>query len=166
MSWTRSDQLALAGVLVAAIGVVAALLALRPPEPPKPTEKAPSPTRVAPSSSVQPPTMIGFSEPFSISENSTFPSKTGAKVVTGRIGAYWGGPPQAEMGAAAFGPVFGKFTFSKNLISKKLQPRALLARSTLTPTLSRKRERESEQVGSLSRVLVGEGWGEGDPSTG
>ena len=48
------------------------------------------------------------------------------------------------------------------LISKKLQPRALLARSTL----SRKRERESEQVGSLSRVLVGEGWGEGDPSTG
>ena len=53
-----------------------------------------------------------------------------------------------------------------NLISKKLQPRALLARSTLTPTLSRKRERESEQVGSLSRVLVGEGWGEGDPSTG
>ena len=52
------------------------------------------------------------------------------------------------------------------LISKKLQPRALLARSTLTPTLFRKRERESEQVGSLSRVLVGEGWGEGDPSTG
>ena len=63
-----------------------------------------------------------------------------------------------------------------NLVSKKLQPWALLARSTLTltltltPTLSRKRkrerERESEQVGSLSRVLVGEGWGEGDPPTG
>ena len=61
------------------------------------------------------------------------------------------------------------------LISKKLQPRALLARSTLTPTLSEGhawplrgpwRERESEQVGSLYRVLVGEGWGEGDPSTG
>ena len=48
------------------------------------------------------------------------------------------------------------------LISKKLQPWALPARSTLTPTLSRERERESEQVGSLSRVLVGEGWGEGD----
>ena len=68
-----------------------------------------------------------------------------------------------------------------DLISKKLQQQALLARSTLTPTLSEGhawplrgpwRERECEQVGSLSRVIVGEGWGEGkgkgesDPPTG
>ena len=33
--------------------------------------------------------------------------------------------------------------------------------SPLTPTLSRQREREHARLGSLSRVLVGEGWGEG-----
>lgn len=114
MSWTRSDKLAFAGVLVAVIGVVAALLALRQPEVPKLTDKTPIATPAAPPTSVRTPTRIGFSESFSISENSTFPSKTGAKVETGKIGAYWGGPPQAEIGAAAQGPVFGKSILSKN----------------------------------------------------
>ena len=60
------------------------------------------------------------------------------------------------------------------LIGKELQPQALRARSTLTPTLSRQREREHagalshkrkrEHAGSLDRVLVGEGWGEGRPA--
>ena len=57
----------------------------------------------------------------------------------------------------------------KFLMGKEPQPQAWRARSTLTPTLSRKREREKEgerePAGSLSRVLVGEGWGEGDPPT-
>ena len=76
---------------------------------------------------------------------------------------------------------FGRRLSRSILISKKLQQRALLARSTLAPTLSEGhawpfrgplRERQCEQVGSLSRVLVGEGWGEGegegegDPPTG
>ena len=38
----------------------------------------------------------------------------------------------------------------------------LASRSTLTPTLSRERERGN--AGSLSRVFVGEGWGEGRPA--
>ena len=40
----------------------------------------------------------------------------------------------------------------------------LASRSTLTPTLSREREREREHVGPVSRVFVGEGWGEGRPA--
>ena len=50
-----------------------------------------------------------------------------------------------------------------NLIGNELQPQALPARSTLTPTLSKGHAwplrgpwRERDQVGSLSRVLVGE----------